>query len=198
MSRILCLAAATWLASNALAGAPPGFERDPQQLVNGGFEEGDDAWNFWGAALSTTARLGSSAVRIYNSSPKWSGADQVVPFGPATRTARVAGWIRTKDVVPGKDPWEMARISVEFLDDAGAMVGGYPPVVIQLSGTTEWVEGVREYPVPRGSTKLKVQCALGNAVGEVHCDDLSVSLKDSSGRALQATKATGPMDFGRW
>lgn len=180
------------------AGAPPGYERDPQQLVNGGFEEGEDAWNFWGASFTPSARLGSGAVRVANNEPKWSGVDQTVSFPSTTRTAKVSGWIRTKDVVPGKNPWEMGRIAIEFLDDAGAMVGGYPPVVIQLSGTTEWVEGSREYPVPRGASRLKVQCALGNTTGEVFCDDLSVSLLDSSGRSQQATKTTGPLDFGRW
>ncbi|HNY29373.1 MAG TPA: hypothetical protein PKO15_00665 [Fibrobacteria bacterium] len=190
---------ASLCASAALeAGAPPGFERDPQQLLNGGFEEGEDAWNFWGAGLASQARMGKAAVRIANSAPKWSGADQIVQFPAATRTAKVSGWIRTKDVVAGRNPWEMGRIAVEFVDDAGTLVGGYPPVVIQLSGTTEWVEGTREYPVPRGATRMKVQCALGNATGEVLCDDLSVSLRDSSGGALQATKATGPLDFGRW
>lgn len=198
MKPFLSFALVALFVAPSQAGAPPGFERDPQQLVNGGFEEGEDAWNFWGAGLTPFARMGTTAVRVANSAPKWSGADQIVNFTSATRTAKVSGWIKAKDVVPGKNPWEMGRIAVEFLDDAGALVGGYPPVTLQLSGTTEWVEGTREYPVPKGASKLKVQCALGNATGEVFCDDLSVTLKDSSGRSLQATKTTGPMEFGRW
>lgn len=192
----LCLA--LYCATGLWAGAPPGFERDPQQLVNGGFEEGDDAWNLWGAHVSPLARMGKSAVRIANSSPKWSGADQIVVLPASTRKAKVSGWIRAKDVVAGQNSWEMGRIAIEFLDDAGAMVGGYPPVVIQISGTTDWMEATREYPVPKGASRLKVQCALGNATGEVFCDDLSVSLQDSTAHALQSSRLTGPLDFGKW
>ncbi|MEK7391931.1 MAG: hypothetical protein AAB214_05125, partial [Fibrobacterota bacterium] len=165
----------------AFAGAPPGFNPEPEQIVNGDFEAGTDGWNLWGADIGSWGRNDGGGARIYNGSPKWSGADQILSLPDGIKEARVSGWLRSENLVAGSQTWETGRIAVEFLDDAGALVGGYPPAVGQIVGTTTWNEVRRIYQVPPGATKIKIQCALGNATGAVFCDDISAAFKGASG-----------------
>jgi len=198
LPRNLRFALALAAPSALFAGAPPGFSPEPEQVYNGDFANGQDGWNLWGSEVGPWGRSDGEGAKITNSSPKWSGADQIVSLPPQATEARVSGWMRSDKVVPGSQPWEMARIAVEFLDDAGALVGGYPPVVGQTYGTTPWTEVRHTYTVPKGATRIKIQCALGNATGSVFCDDISAAFKTESGRYLQAKKLTGPLDFGTW
>lgn len=192
------LACALIAAPGLFAGAPPGFNPDPEQIVNGDFEAGIDGWNLWGGEVGNWGRNGGQGVRIRNTSPKWSGADQILALPEGTRTAKVSGWIRAENIVQGSQPWEMGRIAVEFLDEGGSLVGGYPPVVRQIVGTTSWIQSDREYTVPAGAAKIKIQCALGNATGSVFCDDLSAVFRNANGAGLKARTITGPLDYGTW
>ena len=185
-------------APSLFAGAPPGFNPEPEQILNGDFEAGADGWNAWGGDVGAWGRADGGGVRIFNSAQKWSGIDQVLPLPEGTKTARVSGWLRADKIVAGSQPWEMGRIAVEFLDDAGTLVGGYPPVVGQVVGSSSWASFQHEYAVPEGARRIKIQCALGNATGTLYCDDLSAAFKNASGTSLAAKPFTGPLDFGTW
>lgn len=180
------------------AGAPPGFNPEPEQVVNGDFEAGTDGWNLWGADVGSWGRNDGGGARIFNGTPKWSGVDQILALPDGIKEARVSGWLRSENLVAGSQGWETGRIAVEFLDDAGTLVGGYPAAVGQIVGTTPWNEVRRTYQVPAGATKIKIQCALGNATGTVFCDDISAAFKGASGASLKAKPATGPLAFGSW
>jgi len=185
-------------APGLFAGAPPGFTPEPDQLLNGNFEAGIDGWNLWGGEVGPWGRNNGQGVKITNTTPKWSGADQILVLPEGTKTAKVTGWIHSESLVQGSQAWEMGRIAVEFLDEGGSLVGGYPPVVGQVVGNTPWVECLHEYPVPAGAAKIKVQCALGNATGSVYCDDLTTVFKNANGTGLKAKAITGPLDYGTW
>lgn len=186
------------IAQALFAGAPPGFDPEPEQVLNGDFEAGSDGWNLWGADIGAWGRKDGGGIRIFNGSPKWSGADQILALPENVSTARVSGWMRSEGIVAGSQPWETGRIAVEFVDDAGSLVGGYPPVVGQVVGNSPWAPYQRSYPVPKGATRIKIQCALGNATGAVFCDDISASFKNASGTGLKARTITGPLDHGTW
>jgi hypothetical protein len=193
------LFAGTLIAAPALfAGAPPGFNPEPEQLLNGDFENGVDGWNLWGADIGAWGRKDGGGVRIFNGTPKWSGADQILALPDGAKTAKISGWMRSENIVAGSQPWETGRIAVEFLDEGGGLVGGYPPVVGQVAGNTPWAPCQRDFPVPAGAAKIKVQCALGNATGSVYCDDMSAVFKNADGTGLKAKTITGPLDYGTW
>lgn len=197
-SRPLALVLVLAFGTAGWAGAPPGYNPEPEQIANGDFSEGVDSWSLWGGEIGPWGRGDGAGVKVSNALPKWSGADQILTLGDGAGEVRVSGWIRAENIVPGSQSWEMGRIAVEFFDDAGAQVGGYPPVVAQVSGTTPWTEARHTYSVPKGAAKIKVQCALGNATGSVFCDDFSASFKSSSGGYLRPKAASGPLDFGSW
>ncbi|MBX9850738.1 MAG: glycoside hydrolase family 5 protein, partial [Cytophagaceae bacterium] len=102
------------------------------------------------------------------------------------------------NIVRGTNQWEMARISIEFYDEGGQMVGGYPPVTGQRMGTSEWKEYKMTYDIPAGATQVKITCALGNAKGTAWYDDIAMVILDATGNTLAKGELKGPMDEGEW
>jgi hypothetical protein len=169
------------------------------QLKNGTFEIVGGSWNFWGGIQQRDIVLGGGyALKVKLDKPKWSGADQVIFLPKEATKVEVSGWIRTENVVQGLLDYEQARIAIEFLDDNGILVGGYPPVTGQVSGTTNWKFYKRFYEVPEGGTQLKVQAALGNCTGTAYFEDIEVFLYDDKNRTIETVSKSGPMDEGKW
>lgn len=168
------------------------------QLVNAGFEEPSDGWNYWGGVQSIPPHSGTHSLKITQEVANWSGADQIIRFPKSTATVEIKGWMKTENVIKGANSWEVARIGVEFLDDNGAMVGGYLPVVGSGDGTSDWQLLENTYDVPEGASKVKVQLALGNCTGAAYFDDIELYLKNSSGSNISALATTGPADWGTW
>jgi hypothetical protein len=174
------------------------FKKSLNALHNGGFESGAEGWNFWGGVEDKQKKSGKKALKVHNTKATWSGADQKILLPSNTFKILVGGYIRTQDVVMGKENWEQARISVEFHDHAGNMVGGYPPVTGQFYKTNDWTWVQQTYFPPEGAKSLKVTCALGNAMGTAWFDDLKVVLAASDQSVLKPLQVTGPMDEGKW
>lgn len=169
------------------------------QLKNPGFELPDQGWNFWGGTVqSGVMHSGSNALKITLDKPRWSGVDQVIFFPEGIRKVEVSGWMKTENVVQGALNYEQARIAVEFMDNNGTLVGGYPPVVGQKTGTSEWTYYNNVYLVPQGAAQMKVQTALANCAGTVYFDDLEALLFDESGANAEAGAKSGPMNEGKW
>lgn len=159
------------------------------QIKNPGFEE-EEGWNNWGGGVKDEdAHSGDFSLRIENQEFKWTGADQIVILPEGAKRVTVSGWMKTKDVVKGANPWEQARIAVEFYDADGNLVGGYPQATAQAEGTTDWRPYKRLYPVPAGANNVKIQLALGNATGTVWFDDIEVLIAGEGGKQLQAGEA---------
>jgi hypothetical protein len=168
------------------------------QLINPGFEAEADGWSFFGGERSTSSHSGTSSLKVSLEKANWAGADQTVRFPKNTATVEVKGWMKTDNVVRGSNPWELARIAVEFFDENGTQVGGYPPVVGNAESSTDWKHYENTYDVPKGAAQVKVQVALGNCTGTAFFDDLELYLRSSTGAEVGATKATGPADWGSW
>lgn len=169
------------------------------QLANGNFEQKLDGWNVWGGVpVQTDCHEGKSCIEVRNPSPTWSGIDQLVQLPPRAKSITVSGWMRTQDVVPGRQSWEKARVAVEFRSQAGELVGGYPPVGLELIGTSPWTAFSRTYSIPDDAAAVMVQAALGNATGTVYFDQLELKITDGDGKEMAAGKRSGPTDFGKW
>jgi hypothetical protein len=168
------------------------------QLKNAGFENDKDGWSLWGSEPGKNGHSGNFGLIIQNNVAKWSGADQKVILPAEVTKIQISGWMKTENIVKGTNPWEMARITVEFFNEAGEMVGGYPPVTAQKSGTTDWAEYKRVYIVPEGAHEAKVQASIGNATGIAYFDDIEMILLNETGKNVQAGIVRGPMNEGEW
>lgn len=171
-----------------LAGLLWSAQVDSENLLqNSGFEQGQHSWEFWGGILdSSSAHKGKRCVGVTNKEFTWSGAEQIVPLPSNARVCEISGWMKTVDVVAGKEEWEQAQITIEFVDETNEMVGDYPPKTAEAVGTTEWTRYSKLYSVQSGARGVKVVVALGNATGTAFFDDLSVTAKDSDGKTVTA------------
>jgi hypothetical protein len=168
------------------------------QLKNPGFET-SIGWNFWGGnSQSEIIRSGNYALKVKVDVARWSGADQMIFLQEGVKKVEVSGWMKTENVVQGAQNYEQARIAVEFYDNNGALVGGYPPVTAQSTGTTDWKYYSHVYFVPEGGKQVKIQTVMGNCTGTVYFDDLEVLLYNEGGENVEAGIKTGPMDEGKW
>lgn len=171
------------------------------QLQNSGFESVQGGWNFWGGARQKAiVRTGSYALSVKLDKPKWSGTDQLIFLPEGTKKVDVSGWMKTENVIQGSLSYEQARIAVEFLDNNGALIGGYPPVAGQTTGTTEWTFYQNSYQVPKEVRQVKIQAVLGNCIGTAYFDDLEVFLYDGNDKKMEVSSISksGPMDEGKW
>jgi len=167
-------------------------------IVDFSFEHGGKGWNIWGGSVGGVARSGEAGLTVRNAEPKWSGADQTVVLPEGAAAVTVSGWIKTDSVAAGKESWEKARISIEFRDELGKLYGGYPPVTGQADGTTGWTHYSRTYKVYDAARTVVIQCALGNAAGAAHFDEIAVNIQDRNGRYMKSGRLPGVMDEGEW
>lgn len=177
---------------SVVQGASTGLIREPGNfLVNGSLEIGSTLPLYWGGWVSgetsfdTPGHKSPAGFRITSPSKVYSMITQQVPLDTSKITSiNVSGALKTKDVEQGVNSWEQARISIEFHDDKGR-VGGYPPVTGELTGTSDgWVDMERDYTVPAGATSVIVMAGLLNASGTVWIDNLKLTAKSASGKAV--------------
>lgn len=143
-------------------------------LVNGDFEKELASWQVWGGASSSVAHGGKFAVQVTNKAPTWAGVDQVIDIPAGTKKVKISGWMKADSIQQGKEKWELGRIAIEFHDAKTELVGGYPPITGEMVGTKPWTKIEKTYDIPAGAANIKLQCALGNAVGTLYCDDITL------------------------
>jgi hypothetical protein len=168
------------------------------QIKNPGFENEKEGWNFWGGEQDENPHSGDFSMKIFSDEFKWTGADQKIVIPDGVKKVELGGWMKTENIEKGTNPWEVARISCEFIGAGGELVGGYPPVTGQATGTTGWILYKKTYTVPEGAKEIKIMLALGNAKGTAWYDDIELKLLDVSGQSVKAGEITGPMNEGEW
>ncbi len=168
------------------------------QLKNAGFEQENEGWNYFGGEQNASPKAGAYSLKVSQEKPSWSGAEQLLRVPKGAIVVEVKGWMKSQNVVRGNEAWETARIAVEFLDENGAIAGGYPPAVGNAVGTEDWKLYENTYDVPEDGFKVKVQVALANCAGTAFFDDIELYFKNEKGENLKAAKATGPADWGSW
>ncbi len=167
------------------------------QLSNAGFEI-PGGWNYFGSQIDRIAHSGRFGLKVVNRKQEWNGADQEIVLPKDAKKVTVSGWIKVDSVVQGKESWEKARISIEFLDISGNLVNGYPPVTGETVGSHDWKVFSKSYTIPATTKKVKVQCALGNATGTAYFDDIQLTIHNDKNELLKKGSISGIMDEGEW
>ena len=172
-----------------------------ETIINGGFENGLDDWNYYkGASIDENGFRNSKSLRIVSDTNEWIGVYQDILIPSNARYVDVEGRMKTKDVIRGEKSWEKAQINIDFLDNTGNHIEPYYDNVASKEYSNDWEIYRRRYGVRQADNpvKLRIECALGNAKGEAWFDDISAVFKDENYQPLPVKAATGPGDFGEW
>lgn len=147
-------------------------------VSNGGFEDGLSDWNAGDGAKITPwdfkGGKGSCAIIVYNTN-NWVGIDQQVRLPKNTLGLEFSGWIKTINVLKGKDEWNGAVFSIEFLDKADKKIGEGENIA-RLSGDQDWEQAKKQVKVPSNAVRFKLMLAMGYASGTMLIDDVSAKV----------------------
>lgn len=159
--------------------------------ANGGFEADSSEWILGQATVTTdNPQSGEKCLLIANDTTHWSFADQFILIPAAAENITISGWIKTEDVLRGKETWETALLNFEFVDSTLSHIDPYPEATAEIIGTTEWTRYEKTTAVLKGSYAMKFHIALGNALGKAWFDDLQVVFTDAEGKLLSTTHLT--------
>lgn len=165
-------------------------------LKNPNFELNTTDWTIINSVKiqTDTFKTGNASLMVSQTHPSWSGVSQVIYLPEEIYTAEISGWIKTKNVVRGKEIWEQARICIEIQDKYEFLINGYPPEIGQCEGNTNWTYYKNSYLIPKGAKQLKVFAFLANCTGTAWFDDLQVHFLNNKGDTLKAGEKPQP-DF---
>lgn len=166
----------------------PQAEVDPYNLLaNGDF----DIWESWAYGGSDSwgivypAKHGVGALWIKNDLPIWSFASQTVPIdGKKVKKIDISAYVKAKNVVMGKKPWQVARVNIEFKDGKGKRIGGWP-IVANFDGTFDWKKIENSFQVPENTKRADVYCGLLECSGEAWFDWVRFEGYDKSGKRVK-------------
>ncbi|WP_259071665.1 hypothetical protein HDF24_22625 [Mucilaginibacter sp. X4EP1] len=143
-------------------------------VTNGGFEDDDlYGWNNYGGKQTPWAfKSGKNACAIIApATDKWLGVDQIVKIPKKVQAIDFSAWLKTDNVVKGKDDWDGAVFSVVFLDSNDKEMGEAINIM-RLTGYQEWTLAEKVINVPPKAYSFKILLALGNASGTLLVDDV--------------------------
>ncbi len=143
-------------------------------VQNGGFEDSLYGWNSGGGAVQTPWDFKSgknSCAIVTANTDNWVGIDQVVSIPKKTQNIEFGAWIKTTNVVKGKNDWDGAIFTVVFLDGQDKQMGDGVNIV-RITGTSEWTQTKRIIKVPEKAYSFKILLAMGNASGTMIIDDV--------------------------
>jgi hypothetical protein len=149
-------------------------------LANGSLDEGDLAdgklagWYIAERCLPQVKTLlegGDRFVRLTNTDPATTAhVDQKIDLDPAWRALTVSARIRAFNFKAGK---ASSGVTYSFQDDDGKTVGKFPPA-LAVKEDTAWVERTVTADIPKGATKLYLQCVVSYTRGTMDFDDVKV------------------------
>ncbi len=108
-----------------------------------------------GEGITVKAHDNVVDITITAVSRQWN---QILPVAPDAKFLRVRMRMKTDNLERGKAVWEDGRLAIRFRDRDRKEIGEWP-ATFHASGTTQWRECDRLYPVPAGA----VECVLGPA-----------------------------------
>lgn len=167
---------------------------EPENLIiNGDMEYGSNLPLYWGGWISGKSTFISpgynspSSFMIENENPGYSMITQKIPVDSSIiKSIRISGYLKTENVEQGLNPWEKARIGVEFHDEK-ERIGDWPPVVGELTGTeNNWVEFSREYSLPNGTKSIVISAGLLNCKGKIFIDKIKAMGFDKNGKLVKS------------
>ena len=99
--------------------------------------------------------------------PEWTQSDKI------SVTLRVSAWIKTDNVQLGDAAWKDTRLAMQFLDADNKMAGNWPDVLC-VKGTTPWTLYQRDFKIPEGAAKLKLDATNFGKTGVAYFTDIKV------------------------
>jgi len=200
--RSTCFAAVTgiWL----VGGISFGADGREDLIANGGFEEStSETCPGWkrlsrgqGVGLDDAVkRSGKKSLRV---SSHGGVRSQLVRY--CGGRVRVAGWMKTENVVRGERAWNKAALQLIAYDENQKPAGHFDIALVE--GTHDWTRHERTVLLSREVAHIAVHCHIwgAKARGTVWFDDISLELLDDAKtfppRKLDLAKATVTVEFG--
>lgn len=147
-------------------------------LGNGGFEDNLDSWNDNGGKITPwDFKSGkASCAIIATGTDKWVGIDQAVRIPKKATSIEFSAWLKTLNVVKGKNDWNGAIFGVAFLDSGDKEIDGGENIA-RLTGDEQWTLYTKVIKIPQKAVSFKVLIAMGNASGTMIADDVAAKVQ---------------------
>ena len=144
----------------------------------------------------TVSKVGRRSLRV---SQPGGVVSELIPYSGGRVVA--SGWMKTRDVLGGRQPWHKAAIQIVSFDAAGKQVGHTDLALVD--GTQDWTYYQGDAVYSRSVAFVAVKCHLWGeqTTGTAWFDGVSLELPDDPGtlarKPLDLTKATVTVDFAR-
>jgi hypothetical protein len=152
------------------------FEQKTIELTNGNFENGISSWRGNASVSNEIFKEGKSALILNSTTFDWNGIDQIADVPENATSITVSGWLKSDNIVQGKDVWNNGLLNIEFTSNGTNKTGDDQSVTF-VTGTTDWTYYSKTFPLPKGTNKYRIMIALGFASGTLYADDISVEFK---------------------
>ena len=194
-----------WADEVSLIIGKPERKFDPDNLLaNGGLEYGADIpeeWSFWGAdefGLVSPGKDSEMCFCIKVDKANWAMLSQTINLdGGKAKKIIVSADYKIENVVQGKEEWEKARVNLEFLDKAKSRLSGWPVLGDIIGTALEWQHWEKEFEVPPETAFLIVAGGIGNTVGKMWLDNITVQGFDAQGGKIKKVD-TSKIDTSKW
>jgi hypothetical protein len=145
-------------------------------VLNGGFEDEFFGWNNNGGARQTPWDFKSgknSCAIVTKNTDNWMGIDQTVRIPKKVQDIEFSSWIKTTNVVKGKNDWDGAIFTVVFLDGDDKEITSQSVNIAKLTGNNDWALYKKTIKMPDKAYSFKILLAMGNASGTLLVDDVA-------------------------
>jgi len=156
--------------------APGSLFAQKNLVLNGGFEDEFFGWNNGGGARQTPWDFKSgknSCAIVTANTDNWVGIDQTVRIPKKVQDIEFSAWIKTTNVVKGKNDWDGAIFTIVFLDVADKDMSGQDVNIARLTGGNDWTFYKKTIKMPDKAYSFKILLAMGNASGTLLVDDVA-------------------------
>jgi hypothetical protein len=149
-------------------------------VINGGFEDDElTGWNNGNNVAKITpwdlkSGKGSCAI-ITTGTGDWIGIDQTIKIPKKAQMLEIGAWIKTNNVVKGKDAWNGAVFIIEF-QDAGDKKIGDGINIATLTGYQPWALLKQNVKIPPNAVRFRILLAMSFASGTMLIDDVSAKV----------------------
>jgi hypothetical protein len=154
------------------------FAQAQKNLVeNGGFEDELYEWNNNGANLTPwDFKSGKHSCAIVTANTdKWVGIDQTIKIPKKVQAVAFSAWIKTTNVVKGKNDWDGAVFTIVFLDGRDKELGEGINIA-RITGDQQWTLAEKTIKMPEKAFSFKILLAMGNASGTMIVDDVAAKV----------------------
>lgn len=149
------------------------YEAKPIVLTNGTFEDGTNAWRGTSNISTTTFKEGKSALVVTSTTPDWKAMDQIAAVPENATSITITAWLKSDNIVQGKELWNNGLLNVEFTSDGTTKTGDDQSVTF-VTGTTDWKFYTKTFTLPKDTKKYRLMVGLGFTTGTLFADEISV------------------------